>query len=146
MQIEIQIDESYSEPKVVIYAPEMSEEVQMVLAKLSRQKPQLITGIKAGKVEVISQKDIIRVYTQQGKLFALTSQGKYTLRYRLYEIEQLLHPKAFVKISSSEIINLHQVKNFDFNIRGTIQVNFLDGSQTFVSRRNINKIKNILGI
>lgn len=52
----------------------------------------------------------------------------------------------FVRVSNSEIINLKKIKNFDLSLAGTICVKFLDGSTTYVSRRYVTKIKEILGI
>lgn len=68
------------------------------------------------------------------------------LRMRLYELEACLNEKEFVRISNSEIINLKKVKNFDISLGGVIRVKFIDGTTTYVSRRYVAKIKNVLGI
>jgi len=51
-----------------------------------------------------------------------------------------------VRISNSEIINLRKVKAFDLSLAGTIQVSLLNGTVTYVSRRYVPKIKQVLGI
>ena len=79
-------------------------------------------------------------------MFAATDKGEYTLRLRLYEMEERLNPKQFVRISNSEIINLKKVKNFDLNFAGTICVELVNGTKTYVSRRFVSRIKTILGI
>ena len=72
--------------------------------------------------------------------------GEYTLRLRLYEAEERLKPLRFVRISNSEIINLKKVRSFDLSFTGTICVILADGSKTYVSRRYVSKIKEVLGI
>ena len=118
----------------------------MIFARLSENTPQIITGSKDDKMEVLEQVDLIRVYANAGRVFAVTGKGEYMLRLRLYELEARLNPNQFVRISNSEIINLKKVKNFDLSFTGTICVELVNGTTTYVSRRYVSKIKKILGI
>ncbi len=146
MQLEVQIDRSYTEPKVIVVTASMTEEVHLLLSKLQEQAPQMIVGSKDNKVEIIKQTDLIRIYASAGNVFAVTHKGEYTLRLQLYEIEKRLSSYQFVRISRSEIINLKHVSHFDLNVSGTICVQLSNGTVTYVSRRSVSKIKNILGI
>ncbi len=146
MQLEVKIDSSYIEPKVIILTASMTEDVNIILNKLSNQAPQIISGSKDNKIEVIEQADLIRIYASSGKVFAVTHKGEYALRLRLYEIEEWLPPQQFVRISNSEIINLKKVNHFDLSLTGTICVKLENGTITYVSRRYVSKLKKILGI
>ena len=146
MQVEIKIDDSYIEHKILMQTAAMTEDVNLILNKLSGNTPQVISGCKNEKIEVIEQEDLIRVYAGSGKVFAVTEKGEYTLRFRLYEIEERLNPNQFVRISNSEIINLKKVNNFDLSFTGTIRVELTNGTAAYVSRRYVSKIKKILGI
>ncbi len=146
MQIEVKIDSSCIEPKVMIWTASMTEDVRIILNKLSEQTPQMISGSKDHKIEVIEQADLIRIYASSGKVFAVTHKGEYVLRLRLYEIEERLPTHQFVRISNSEIINLKKVHSFDLSFTGTICVKFVNGTITYVSRRYVSKLKKLLGI
>lgn len=146
MQLEVKIDSSCIEPKVIILTASMTEDVNIILNKLSDQAPKIISGSKDNKIEVIEQADLIRIYASSGKVFAVTHKGEYALRLRLYEIEERLPPHQFVRISNSEIINLKNVNNFDLSFTGTICVKLANGTITYVSRRYVSKLKKILGI
>lgn len=146
MQVEIKIDSSYTEPKIVITTAVVTEEINDIVKKLSEDTPQIISGSKEEKIEVIEQDDLIRIYANSGKVLAVTNKGEYTLRLRLYEIEKRLNPKQFVRISNSEIVNLKKVNNFDLSFTGTICVKLSNGTVTYVSRRYVPKIKKILGV
>ncbi len=146
MQVEIKIDSSYTEPKIVILAASMTEEVNIIMQKLSENNPRIISGSKNGKFEILAQNDLFQIYASNRKIFAVTSNGEYILRLRLYEIVERLNPSQFVRISNSEIINLKKVKNFDLSLTGTIYVELMNGTITYVSRRYVSKIKKILGI
>lgn len=146
MQLEVKIDSSCIEPKVIILTASMTEDVNIILNKLSDHAPQIISGSKDNKIEVIEQADLIRIYASAGKVFAVTRRGEYALRLRLYEIEERLPSHQFVRISNSEIINLKNVNNFDLSFTGTICVKLANDTITYVSRRYVSKLKKILGI
>lgn len=146
MKVEIKIDDSYIEPKILILTAAMTKDVNLILNKLSENTPQVISGCKNEKIEVIEQEDLIRIYAGSGKVFAVTEKGEYTVRFRLYEIEKRLNHNQFVRISNSEIINLKKVNNFDLSFTGTIRVELTNGTAAYVSRRYVSKIKKILGI
>lgn len=146
MQIKIEIDESCKEPKIIILTDKMTEEINEILRKLSEEKPEVLAGFKEDILEILEKHEIFRIYSQSGKVIAVTAKGEYTLRQRLYELEEKLAKDSFVRISNSEIVNLKKVKSFDLSLAGTICVILDDGTSTYVSRRYVSKIKSILGI
>lgn len=146
MQIEIKIDSSCTEPKIIIQTASITEEVNTLMQRLSENTPPILTGSKDGKIEVLSQDDLFRIYASGGKVFAVTDKGEYLLRIRLYEATERLNSSRFVRISNSEIINLNKVKNFDLSFSGTIYVELSNGTTTYVSRRYVSRIKKILGM
>lgn len=146
MQIEIKIDEKMKEPKIIIITDKMTEEVSQIVKRLSEEREQTIAGFKDDLVEVLEPDSLFRVYASGGKVLAQTSRGEYQLRLRLYELEQRLDRHCFVRISNSEIINLKKVKGFDLSFAGTICVMLSNGTVTYVSRRYVARIKQILGI
>lgn len=146
MQIEIQIDSSCKEPKVIIITDQMTEEISRLARYLSGTSPQLLTGFQEDRAEILEQAELLRIYASSGKVIAQTAKGDYTLRLRLYELEERLDDQSFVRISHSEIVNLKKVKGFDLSLSGTICVTLTDGTATYVSRRYVSKIKQVLGI
>lgn len=146
MQVEIKIDHTCKEPKVIVLTDKITDEINTLAARLSEGFPQVLSGFRDNTLEVLEQSDISRFYASAGKVFAVTAKGEYSLRLRLYELEERIDKNLFVRISYSEIINLKKVKNFDLSFTGTICVSMLDGTVTYVSRRYVNKIKQVLGI
>ena len=122
MQVEIKIDSSCIDPKVIILTASMTEDVSNIVKKLSENASQIISGYKDEKIEILEQTDLIRIYANSGKVYAVTNKGEYILRLRLYEIENRLPSNQFIRISNSEIINLKKVNNFDLSFTGTICV------------------------
>lgn len=146
MEIKVKIDQSIQEPKVVIYTQQVTEEITELMKRLSVESPQVIAGFCNTEATLLQLAEIIRIYTADSKVYAETAKGEYQLRQRLYELEMKLDKKRFVRISNSEIINLKMVKNFDLSFTGTVCVSFISGGFTYVSRRYVSKIKQILGL
>ncbi|MGX8704281.1 MAG: LytTR family DNA-binding domain-containing protein [bacterium] len=146
MQFEVKIDETVTEPKVLILTDKITNEVNDLVRKLAENERQIIAGFRGDTVTLLDEKELLRVYASGGRVYAVTAEGEYVLRLRLYELEERLRPFSFVRISNSEIINLKRVRSFDLSLVGTICVTLSDGSKAYVSRRYVPKIKEVLGI
>lgn len=146
MKIELKIDKDCIETKVVIIAEKMTEEISDLMQRLSNEVPQSLVGFDGESVSLLDPTEIVRVYAAVGKVFAVLNKKEYALRLRLYEVEERLSSKNFVRISNSEIINIKKAKKFDLSMAGTICVLLSNGDSSFVSRRYVTKIKKMLGI
>lgn len=146
MQVEVRLDPAARETKVIIVTEKMGPEVQALMKRISQEQPQVLAGFRGDSVALLQPGEIIRIYAASGKVFAATPLGEYTLRLRLYELEERLDGGSFVRISNSEIVNLRRVKGFDLSFSGTISVKLSDGTTTFVSRRYVRRIKQVLGL
>ena len=146
MKIEVQIEPGCQEPRVVIHTDRMTDEVSALLARLETGQDKPLVGFSEGTATVLAPEMLLRVYVENGRTMAHTEQGTYALKGPLYEWEQLLDPRAFVRVSQSEIIHLKKVKAFDLNLAGTVLVRLTDGTVTYASRRYVAKIKTLLGL
>lgn len=146
MNIEIKVDSKYIEPKLVVYTNEITEDLKKIIENINTNQANNIQGYKEKKLYILDQKKIKTVYSENGKVYAEKDNDTYELKNRIYELEEMLDKKIFVRISNSEIVNFKNVENLDFSFTGTIKLNFKDGTNTFVSRRYIPKIKKFLKI
>ena len=146
MQIEVKIDAGCPGTKVIIVTGEMTEEINLLVRKISEHRPSVIAGFQDGEVTILDLDKVYRFYSSGQKVYAASENGEYTVRLRLYELEQRVSPSEFVRISNSEIINLKRAEGFDLSFSGTICVKLRDGSTSYVSRRYVTKIKQVLGI
>ena len=144
MEIEIKVDKNINEPKIIIQTDKITKEITDIYDKLNGEINKKIKAYKNDKMYLLNEKDIESIYAEDGKVYARYNNVKYLLKSRLYEIENVIDKKIFIRISHSEIINIEKVKNIDFKITGTILFNFYDGNTAYVSRRYIKKIKEFL--
>ena len=144
MKIEIRIDPDYIEPRAIILTAAVTREVEAAVNALRQSGPGLLAGLRDGRVELLEPDSLLRIWAEGGRVYAAAGQGVYTLRQRLYEVEQTLDPTRFVRISHGEIINLRRVEHFDLNLAGSICVRLADGTVTWVSRRYVPRIRAML--
>lgn len=137
------IDKSRQDIDVTIRA---SEQDSQVLALMSRIREPLMEKVtvfdSTGASLQIQQSDIISISTDNKKLIVVTNEGTYGIHMPLREIEKILHPSIFLRISRYEIINLEKVKKYSFPITGSLKIEMNNGMTTWASRRFISEIKN----
>ena len=146
MDFEIKIDEAYKLPKTFVYTDKITEEVLRIKSFVLENSESLLIGFLDEKIKILNTAKIYRIYTENSKVFAESIDEKYLVKKRIYQLEDILKSKKFVRISNSELINLNLVDSFDLSYSGTISVKMKNNSKTFVSRRYVKKIKETLGI
>lgn len=146
MKVTIQIHDKFIEPQVMICNHILTDEVKELQESINQVVNKVITVYTENGAKRLTHESFIRFYAEEQKVYAQTKTKKYTLHTRLYELEQELSKQDFVRISNSEIVNIRKIKSLDTSITGTIQM-FLEGDiETYVSRRNVKKIKTALEI
>ena len=138
MRVKIEIDKSLREPETVIRTAEVTEEVLLIQRLLEADG---LIGYRDGEIVPISMGSLLRVYTEDQKVFAQTADGIYQLRQRMYVLEELLDRSVFLRISNAEIVNSRAILRLDLSVSGTIGVELLGGIRTFASRRYVKKIR-----
>ena len=146
MRIDIQLDPGQKEPRVIILTDRVTPEITALAARLQVAPPQAVVGFFQERAELLPPGEVTRIYGENGKVYARARGNIYTLRARLYEMEERLTGEGFVRISGGELVNLRRIKSLDLNLSGTICLKLDDGDTTFVSRRYVGKIKQTLGL
>ena len=146
MNVEIFIDENYPETTVKIYAKTYSKDLEWIKDQLSGHPQDKITAFMDDQVQILAYQDILRFYSLDNKVYLDTMKSTYTTRLRLYQLEDRLPKKQFIKISRSEIVNLDYVKGLDLSFTGTIALELKNGQVSYVSRRSLKNFKEALGL
>ena len=146
MDFEIKIDENFKFPKAVVYTDKLTEEVLRLKSFVLENSDNILLAYLGEKIKILNPSKIYRIYTEDSKVFAESIDEKFQIKKRIYQLEDDLKLKKFVRISNSELINLNLVDSFDLSYSGTISVIMKNKSRTFVSRRYVKKIKETLGI
>ncbi len=145
LKIDVTLDAALKELLVKVLSPGETEELAALLRRL--EEPQRLTGFREGSAVPLDPAEVLRFYGEDKDVRAQALGGEiYTVRLRLYQLEERLDRKTFVRVSHSEIVNWKRVTALDLSLSGTIRVALEGGVTTYVSRRYVKKIKEVLGI
>ncbi len=146
MKINVELNPNQKEIEIIIKTSIVDDNVNQIIEKLSLEKPKIIVGFLNDKAKILDEKDIIRLYSSDKKVFARTSSNEYLLKIPLYEAIERLNQNKFIRISNTEIININETLEFDLSFTGTICIKLSNGDISYVSRRYVSHIKKKLGI
>ena len=147
MKVQIKLDPACTEPVLTIQAAQLTPQLQALAQRLESEERGRLLGWQGDQATVLDSASLTRFYAQDRGVFCQDTAGEtYALRLRLYELEETLDPHQFVRISNSELVNLHQITALDLKLSGTIRLTLAGGAVCFVSRRNVKKLKEALGI
>lgn len=145
--IEIRIDPACREPVVVIRTDRKTQEVENIVHAVENCMDggyPLIVGHRDETMELLSQRDVIRVYVESRRVRICTENGEYDSNKTLSYLEMQLNPDRFIRISRFEIVNIRKIARFDFSVAGTVHIVFDNGSVTWAARRYVRAIQEAL--
>jgi len=146
MKVKIEIEEDLSENEVIIKCSKLNDNIQKIKQMLSEVTFNDInlSFYKNDEECYISLNDILFFETNNNCLEAHTSKDVYKIKYRLYELEEILS-KEFIRVSKSAIINLRNVFSISHGLSSSSLVKFYNShKQVYVSRHYYKYLRVIL--
>ena len=144
MKLLFDIQEQYREIEIHICSDQRSKEALGLRDLLEGLLFTKLTVYRNQETKSVSSYEIVRIYSENKKVYVRTKEESFEVRDRLYVLEDVLREKGFVRISNSEIVNISQIEKLDMSYAGTIKMYMKNGDETFVSRRYVSRIKEVL--
>ena len=135
-------DKSQSE-MVEIHCHKISDEVKEIVAFVKSRQGQL-TGVIDDRQFEISVGDIFYIESVDNKAFIYTQNKVYETRQKLYELEELLKSKRFLRISKSTLLNLMKISSIKPALNGRFTAVLYSGEETVNSRKYVPELKKAL--
>ena len=145
MKVRIEVDNKIEENEVVIRCSELSEEIENLKIMFNDILPnkKRIIFYKGDTEYYLSLKEILFFETEENGICAHTIDNIYSVKYRLYELEELL-PGYFTRVSKSTILNINNIYTITRSISSN-KVEFQNThKQIYVSRYYYKELKNKL--
>ena len=142
MKVRIEIDSNIEEDEIIIRCKELTKSIQKIEETI-QQENQIInfTFYKDNTEYYIPLNSILFFETSGNEINAHTSNEIYEVKYKLYELEEIL-PINFIRVSKSTILNVDYIFSIEKNLTASSIVQFnKTHKQVYVSRNYYKKLK-----
>ena len=131
----IPIDES---EVLEIRCHKITEDVQEIISFVKSRQGQLSTEHDGQKVEI----PIVDVF--YNRLFIYTAKESYEIKLKLYELEDMLQGKTFIRIQKGMLLNLMKVKSIKPALSGRYMALLKNNEEVVISRKYVADLKKAL--
>ena len=128
------------EELVLIRCREVTEEVREIAAFVKSRQGSLSGTMDAKRYE-IAVADVCYIESVDGKTFLYTSDGVFETASRLYELEELLKTKHFLRISKAMLVNLMKIRSIQPAFNGRFTAVLRTGEKIIISRSYVKALK-----
>jgi len=129
--------------QIEIRCHEMSDEIKEIVSFIKTRQGQL-TAAKDGCQYEIAVIDICYIEAIENKVFLYTQKQVFETKQRLYELEELLREKYFLRVSKSLLLNLMKIRSIKPALNGRFLAVLQSGEEIIISRKYVSELKNAL--
>jgi len=143
--------------KVIVEEPQPDEECQVIvrcrsidpelLRMLDKFKDggNVLAAYSEDKIYRISPSDVFYIETVDNKTFYYCQDRVYESKLKLYELEELLQPDGFFRVSKSLIVNLNKIEALASALASRMEATLTNGERIMISRKYVHDLKKRLG-
>ena len=121
----------------------ISDEVREIIAFVKSRQGQL-TGTADERQYEIAVSDIFYIEAVDNKTFLYTKDKVYETRQKLYELEEMLQQKHFLRVSKSTLLNLMKVSAIKPALNSRFIAVLFSGEQVVITRKYVPELKKAL--
>lgn len=145
MKINLDIDGKYDDIEVIIRAPHLNNDIERMVAMM-RMIDMQIAVRKNNETVLLDTDKILYVEAVDRKTFVYTNVDTYESELKLYELEQQLIERDFLRISKQSIVNLRKIRSLKTDVNRKIRITLQNGEQIVVSRMYSDELRRKLGL
>lgn len=135
-----------SETEVEVRFRERDREVDNLVRSINLSGDALYGINEKGDTEMVYVSQILYIEAVDRDVFAYKASGVYRIRNTLYELEDDLREKLFVRISKSTIVNIKAIRTIAPEDFRRIKLLLSNGEYLVVSRSYANGFKSAIGM
>ena len=145
MKINLDIDGKYDDTEVIIRAPHLNNDIERMVAMM-RMIDMQIAVRKDNETYLLDTDKILYIEAVDRKTFVYTNSENYESELKLYELEQQMTERDFLRISKQTIVNLRKIKSLKTDVNRKIRITLQNGEQIVVSRMYSDELRRKLGL
>lgn len=129
--------------RLEIYCHTIGNEITEIVRFVKSRQGQL-TGIIEGTQYEIPISDVFYIEGVDNKVFIYCEKQVYETRQKLYELEEALKEKHFLRVSKSVLLNLMKIESIKSSLNGRFTAVLQIGEQIIISRKYVPELKKAL--
>lgn len=145
MIIQIDVDPAYDDIHIKIECGKLTPEIDRMIS-LIRMLDMQIPAKKNGETYLIDADKLLYVEAVERTTFLYTGDNVYESDLKLYELEQQLTERGFLRINKQTLVHLKKIKSLKADLNRKIRVTLCNGEQIMVSRMYADEFRKRIGI
>ena len=121
----------------------ITDEVREIVSFVKSRQGQ-ISAMQDGKRFEVPVADLFYAESVDKRGFLYAAAESYETRVRLYELEDMLKEKTFLRISKSMIVNLMKITSVRPALNGRFSAILKNGEEILISRKYVPALKRVL--
>ena len=121
----------------------ITDEIQEIVSFVKSRQGQL-SATRDGQRFEVPVMDLFYAESVDERVFLYTASDSYEIRMKLYELEDLLKSKSFLRISKSMIVNLMKISSVRPALNGRFSAVLKNGEEIIISRKYVPELKQTL--
>jgi DNA-binding LytR/AlgR family response regulator len=143
--VKVEIVEGHTEVEVIVKCPQATEDINRMVSVL-QGFDNMLSGTKDGRIHLIDVKEVLYFESVDKRSFIYMDKDVYETLFKLYEIEEHLSDKGFIRSAKSQILNIARIKSLCPDFGGRIEVELCNGERLTVTRSYSKSLKERLGL
>ena len=131
--------------EIIIKCPKADAGV-MKLKKHIEAFEEKLEAVDGDRHYLVSPLEVFYFESVDNRTFLYTEAQVLEIRRRLYELEDILSDKDFVRTSKSQLVNINKIKALKPELNHSITAEMVNGEVLSISRRYTKQIKTLLSI
>jgi two-component system, LytTR family, response regulator len=120
---------------------------EVIALAANRNGPLKRLAARRGKrIAIVPLREVIRIEIEDKLVFACTAKERLLIEKSIGELEEMLQPSGFLRISRGELVNLEMVRELAPYFSGTWRVKLANGEERDVSRERAKQLKDAMGV
>ena len=121
----------------------VTDEVQEIVSFIKSRQGQL-SAARDGKRCEVPVVDLFYAESVDDRVFLYTASDSYEIRMKLYELEDALKHRSFLRVSKSMLVNLMKITSVRPALNGRFSAVLKNGEEIIISRKYVPALKQIL--
>lgn len=141
------------EDEIIVKCASLDEEVLKLLNGLKQHadsdRARLVHKLNVyldGDIHLIEPSEVYYFEYVDQKVFVYGKTRVYEIKSKLYELEEQLPRKEFIRVSKSCILNLNKILSLASTLGGRFEARLKNGEKVIVSRQYVSGLKEVLGL